>query len=340
MKINGVFQGGGVKGIGLVGAVYAAERRGITFHQTAGTSVGALVASLVAAGYSGEEMRDLLLETPFGSFVSKDWYHYLLLVGPAIRLFMKNGLYSGDPLEDWVAGLLARKGIRTFADMPPRALRVVASDITSGKMLVLPDDIETYGIDSRTFPVAKAVRMSCSLPFFFDPVKLRVRRGPNQRKKTAVFGQPTYIVDGAILSNYPLWIFDREIDQWPNHVPTIGFQLVGSKEPGPRQVRGPITMLQALFSTMSTAHDHRYIERHSRFRTVKILSDMVHTTEFSISEEKLRELFLSGVKAGDDFFSAWTYSGYSNEMDQWIYTVKPELKKKTDVPQGTPAKKQ
>jgi len=343
VKINGVFQGGGVKGIGLVGAVYAAERRGITFHQTAGTSVGAIVAALIAAGYTGEEMRDLLTETPFGKFIRKDWYHYMYVVGPAIRLFLRKGLYSADPLETWITEVLARKGIRSFADLPRNALRVVASDITEGKMLVLPDDIAAYGVDPMKLSVAKAVRMSSSLPFFFDPVKFRIRASDPRGGKGRVFGKPTYVVDGAILSNYPLWIFDRDIEEWPLKIPTIGFQLVGSKEPEPRPIRGPISMLQALFATMSAAHDLRYIERHSRFRTVKIVSDMVHTTDFAIGEEKLKELFRSGVRASDEFFSGWTYSGYTQELDHWIGKVRPDWKqvkkKKTEDLSGSPAMK-
>lgn len=318
MKINGVFQGGGVKGIGLAGAVYAAERLGITFHQTAGTSAGAIVASLVAAGYSGSEMRELMLKTPFGEFVRKDWYHHVYFVGPMIRLLLKNGLYSGDPLERWIEEVLAGKGIRTFEDLPPQALRVVASDISGGKLLVLPDDIAQYGIDPRRLSVAKAVRMSCSLPFFFDPVKIRVRQRRRGRKLGRLTGQPVYVVDGGILSNYPLWIFDRELKESPPRIPIIGFQLVGSGEPGPREIRGPITMLQALFSTMSTAHDLRYIEKHSRFRTVKIVSSMVHTLDFSITREQMLELFESGAEAGSEFFSRWSYAGYAHEWDQWF----------------------
>ncbi|HZG85102.1 patatin-like phospholipase family protein [Paenibacillus sp.] len=337
MQVNGVFQGGGVKGIGLVGAVYAAERRGITFRHTAGTSVGAIVAALLAAGYTGEEMRDLMMKTPFTHFLRKGWLHYIYVIGPTIRLLTKKGLYSGDPLEEWIEEALARKGVRTFADLPEHALRVVASDITSGKMLVLPEDIAGYGIDPMKLSVARAVRMSSSLPFFFDPVLLRVRGRAGKSK--AVFGAPTYIVDGAILSNYPLWIFDRELKEWPARIPTIGFQLVGSKDPGPRTIRGPITMLQALFSTMSAAHDLRYIERHSRFRTVKIRSDMVHTTDFALSAEKQKELFEAGVQAVDEFFASWTYKGYSDEMDKWLQKARPDLKTKTDGPNGPPAKK-
>jgi len=46
MKVNGVFEGGGVKGISLVGAVRAAELNGIRFHHVAGTSSGSIIASL------------------------------------------------------------------------------------------------------------------------------------------------------------------------------------------------------------------------------------------------------------------------------------------------------
>jgi len=318
MRINGVFQGGGVKGIGLVGAVYAAEQRGVAFHQTAGTSVGALVAALIAAGYNGYEMRDLLMETDIKAFVRPDWYHRLSVVGQGIRLLVKKGLYSPEPMERWLEKVLAEKGIRTFGDLPQHAFRAIASDISQGKLLVLPDDIAKYGYDPDQLSVARAVRMSASIPYFFDPYIIKQKQRKKQKgKEDKRTNESLYIVDGGILSNYPLWIFDREMKECPPRIPTIGFQLVGSKHPEPRQINGPISMLSALFATMSAAHDERYIERHSRFRTVKIPSHMANSTEFHISKEKLNELFRSGVRAGDEFFSKWSYSGYSHEMTQW-----------------------
>jgi len=50
MKVNAVFEGGGVRAIALVGAIAEAERQGIKIHRVAGTSSGAIVASLLAAG--------------------------------------------------------------------------------------------------------------------------------------------------------------------------------------------------------------------------------------------------------------------------------------------------
>jgi NTE family protein len=66
-----VFQGGGVKGIGLVGAYSILEERGYRPVNMAGASAGAIVAALVAAGYSAEEMRDIMMEIPFHEFTDE-----------------------------------------------------------------------------------------------------------------------------------------------------------------------------------------------------------------------------------------------------------------------------
>ncbi|WP_339062432.1 hypothetical protein [Tepidibacillus marianensis] len=59
------------------------------------------------------------------------------------------------------------KGVRTFNDLK-KPVYIIASDITSGKLLKLPDDLVEFDIDPQSFEIAKAVRMSSSLPFFFN----------------------------------------------------------------------------------------------------------------------------------------------------------------------------
>ena len=56
-KCNAVFEGGGVRGIGHVGAVCRMEQAGWQFEDTAGSSAGAIIAALLAAGYTGEELK-------------------------------------------------------------------------------------------------------------------------------------------------------------------------------------------------------------------------------------------------------------------------------------------
>ncbi|GIP35313.1 patatin-like phospholipase family protein [Paenibacillus sp. J2TS4] len=309
MKVNAVFEGGGVKAIGLAGAVSEAQKRGVTFDKTAGTSSGSIVAALLAAGYTGEEMKQIILSTPFTKFLKKGWLHQIRWIGPAVRLFVKKGLYAGEELEYWIYKLLLAKGIRTFADLPYNRLKIIASDISLGKLLVLPDDISRYGIDPHKLTVAKAIRMSTSIPYFFDPVIIR-KKYP-RKKKEKFTDQLVYVVDGGLLSNFPLWLFDiHELKPGEKSLPTLGFQLVGRGSNEPNRIVGPLSMFQALFSTMMDAHDERFIEDHKSFRTIKIPTLGVHTTEFDLTKERSLELYDSGMKAAAKFFNKWSYEDY------------------------------
>lgn len=321
MHINAVFEGGGVKGISLAGAISAAQDNDIQFSQMAGTSSGSIVAACLAAGYTGEELKKLILNTPFQSFLKRCWIYDTKVIGPAIRLMMKKGLYAGEALEHWIETILAEKNIRTFGDLAPGKLRIIASDISQGKLLVLPDDIEQYGIDPNKFSIAKAVRMSCSIPFFFDPVRIR----PSASKKINFSAQiknqhpnqSIYIVDGGLLSNFPLWLFDKQNTK-VNFLPTIGFQLVGKNQKAVHSITDPISMLQALFATMMGAHDERYIEKHNLFRTVKIPTLGVQTTEFNITIDKSMELFNAGYAAADQYFKNWSKTSYLNDYERFV----------------------
>ncbi|WP_019004534.1 patatin-like phospholipase family protein [Cohnella laeviribosi] len=309
MKVNGVFEGGGVKGISLVGAVRAAELNGIRFHHVAGTSSGSIIASLLATGYTAPEIKLLIESAPFSSFMKRSPIFNLKPFGPAARLMLKKGLYSGDALEEWIDRLLRLKGVATFGDLEKGKLRIIASDITNGKLMVLPDDIASYGIAPDRFGVARAVRMSTSIPFFFDPVAIPQRLSDasgGKRKKRRVFVRNVYVVDGGLLSNFPLWLFDRE-PEGTSSVPVIGFQLVGRTEARPRKIGGPLSMLQAMFETMLGAHDERYIEKHNRIRTIKIPAMGVRTTDFHLSAEDSEKLYLSGLTAGQQFFRHWDH---------------------------------
>ncbi|WP_163879391.1 patatin-like phospholipase family protein [Paenibacillus favisporus] len=304
MIVNAVFEGGGVKGISLAGAVKAAEQAGVVFNRVAGTSSGSIVAALLAAGFSADEMSEIVKTTPFESFLHRAPIFNTKVIGPAARLFLKKGLYSGEALEVWIHHILAAKGVKTFADIPQGKLMIIASDITNGRILVLPEDLGKLGANPSRFAVSKAIRMSTSIPYFFDPVMLRMT-GEAARGKSFV-DQFVYIVDGGLLSNFPLWLFDDAAEgagQKP--VPTIGFQMVGRTTNKPHLIRGPISMLQAMFETMLSAHDERYIEQQNRFRTIKIPTLGVGTTQFHITPEESQQLYESGMQAGKKFFAGW-----------------------------------
>lgn len=56
-RVDLVFEGGGVKGLGLVGVLSVLEEKGYEPQSVAGTSAGGLLAALLAAGYTAAELR-------------------------------------------------------------------------------------------------------------------------------------------------------------------------------------------------------------------------------------------------------------------------------------------
>lgn len=307
-RADAVFQGGGVKVIGLVGALTVAESYGYRWVNVAGTSAGAILAALVAAGYRAQEIARLLEEIDFRTFRDAPGWAKIPVVGPALALLLTKGLYKGDALEEWVRGLLARKGIRTFADLviPGESdqrfrykLQVVAADISRGRMVVLPRDMTVYGVDPEQVDVARAVRMSASLPYFFRPVIQHVPAPDG--------GFRSYIVDGGLLSNFPVWLFDVPgAPPWP----TIGFMLAGRQPGRPFRIQGPVSFGAALVSTMLEAHDALYLEEADSVRTIRVPTGGVRATDFDLSREQRRKLFELGAEAARRFFAQWSFERY------------------------------
>ncbi|WP_318508440.1 patatin-like phospholipase family protein [Bacillus sp. T3] len=295
MIIDGVFSGGGIKGFAIASAIGEVEKNGFTFGRVAGTSAGSIVAAMVAAGYSSMEIVHLLEQLDVNIF--KDERKSVIFPTFARWLFIywRMGLYRGNKLENWISEILSAKGIHTFSDLPPHALRVVASDLTNGRMLVLPDDLQSYGISPDAFPVAKAIRMSCSIPYFFEPVKIKT------------FDRSDIVVDGGVLSNFPMWLFDKEhVDKTR---PVLGIKLT-SKTPELQKnnVNNAIKLLEALFETMMSAHDSRYISRKHEKDIIFIPTEGISGIHFDITADERKYLMDVGRESAARFLKTWSFN--------------------------------
>jgi NTE family protein len=294
MKIDGVFSGGGIKGFSLVGAYHEIEKRGFQFERVAGTSAGSIVAALIAAGYTSSEINQLLVELDLKKFLDARKVIIPFPLAKWLFVYWKLGLYKGNELEKWIEEKLAAKGIRKFSDLPPQTLRVIASDLSNGRLVVLPDDLTNYGITPGSFSIAKAIRMSCSIPYFFEPVKLRSMDGVN------------ILVDGGVLSNFPMWLFDRENVQKLR--PVLGIKLSSNEyEHEKHKIQNAIQLFGALFETMKDAHDSRYISKKHAKNIIFIPTEGVLSTEFHLTDEKKEALFNLGKESAKKFFKSWCY---------------------------------
>ncbi len=321
-QADGVFQGGGVKGIALAGALTEfADKTGHPQNyvqewvQLAGTSAGAIVAAYLACGHSVDETAKLINETDFRKF--EDWGRGGKILGGAINLALHHGLAHGKAFHDWFRDQIKDK---RFGDIHKegRTLKLIATDITRREMLVLPDDLKSYRgsdgrvIDPEEFAIADAVRMSMSIPYFFQPVELI-------HDET---GLPSTIVDGGVLSNFPVWIFDVA-DRDPIR-PTFGFKLVGGRGVGEglnkivRAFGWPVQMGADIFHTTTEAWDKYWVFHSTYVRTCAISTGDIGTTEFNLTDAQKRGLLDSGKEAARKFLDEWDPGSYVNSKGKTL----------------------
>jgi NTE family protein len=282
MKINGVFEGGGVRGVALAGAAAAALDLGFEFDQAVGTSAGALVASLLAAGYTADEMSSSVCAVDWPKLLDPVPGARIPLVGRHLALATRHGIYRSKRLETVWGGLLADHGVRTFADVRPGSLGIVVTDLSHSRGVVLPTGLARYGYEPADFPIARAVRMSAAVPFLFTPVALHDH----------LTGERVMMADGAMAANYPVGVARRDR-------PVIGFRLVSDDDGHDHHhVGGPLSLARSVVIAGIRARYSlpRLIDSGAQVVEVPVTNDL----DFEMSNAEARAIFDRGRAAATE----------------------------------------
>lgn len=300
MKVDAVFQGGGVKGIAFVGAINYLEEHHYQWNNLAGTSAGSIVAALLAVGYTGKELKEIMMDMNYVKLLKKNILNKIPVAGNIFQLVNDYGVYDSSIIENWMFQRLWEKGKTKFKDLKKDGiiLKIIAADVTKRRILILPDDLKNYGLDPDEFSIAMAVRMSSSIPFFFKPVKLKYDNKIN------------YIVDGGLISNFPIWIFDDDGTSKPRW-PTFGFRLVNDCEKN--VVQRKTNLLTYSMDVINTAFDRDeevYVADKNSVRTINIPTAGVNSTDFDLSKKKTMELYESGYNSAKEFLDKWDFADY------------------------------
>ena len=190
-KIGLVLSGGGAKGLAHIGALKVIDSLGIHIDYVAGTSMGAIVGGLYAAGYSGKELDSIFKSinlteliqdnVPRGAktFYEKDDSERYTLSLPfdGFKVSFPEGISGGQNIyNEFVQLLYHAKDVKDFSQLPIPFL-CMATNIETGKPILL---------DNGYLP--SAILASGTLPSLFEPVELD--------------GQ--VLIDGGVVNNYPL----------------------------------------------------------------------------------------------------------------------------------------
>ncbi|HXQ74655.1 MAG TPA: patatin-like phospholipase family protein, partial [Pyrinomonadaceae bacterium] len=337
MKAFGVFEGGGAKGYAHVGALQAIEGRGIHLKAVAGSSVGAVIALLIAAGFSADELINKIAQDDWIDRLNRrDWAAFkkldneyrsnrlpqvpsrlgvvnvLKMGGSIISAFYRHshlfkqiwthyGITDADGIRQWLNDAICQKlgiagGPVLFRDLKI-PLKVVAGDLLSGKMRVFGGD-EDADINAVDAAVASA-----SYPLFFQPF-------PFER---------SLFVDGGLLSNLPVWVFDEERQKQLKLTPTFGFRFVDVPLLGPAPTYQPPSsfpgFIKRLVSTSVFGGQAVGTRAIDEYYTFDLAAD-IDTLAFHEIKEKAGGLVETGRKGVAKFFD--TQIGPSDPDDMEI----------------------
>ena len=308
---NLALKGGGVKGIAYAGALKVLEKAGIYngIEKVSGTSAGAIVAGMIAVGYSGEEIEELMHGLDFRKFKG-GWN--------PLRILTKYGLYNGDYILNFIHDFLNKspKGLKhnaTFKDLKNagcRDLIVFASDLNVHTIAEFSDHKTPNCI------VAEAIRASMSIPLFFKAWKFS-NGIPNDH----------LYVDGGLVYNYPLSFFDKPRFHNNNkgvNEESIGlyleskihYEIHANNENGPNDESSMqnsiskkhyeyrlsynskiLSFVKHSFETLLNAQDIDFMEESHLVKRTIFISDLgFSSTDFDLSREDLNNLIKSGHK--------------------------------------------
>jgi len=359
-EADGVFRGGGVKGLGLAGALLGfaehPEKPITRWRNVAGASAGAIIACWLAVHEDEpiDNLKSLLFETDFAQF--EDFPPGGKLLGGGRNLIFHHGLAHGAAFLNWFDGVLRSATFACVKSGGDWRLKLVAVDVTNQALLLLPDDLAYYRetadgptIDPNTFSIARAARMSMSIPYFFEPVTLYRERArcvdPGETAYTRgeivdlceaneadarcqeVGDAPaqwqsddpelSVIVDGGTLSNFPVWIFDAKPGE-PMQRMTFGFTLTGGKGLLPANgflgglMPWPVEFGVEIFHTAQSAWDRRFAAHSSVVRTVTVNAGNVATTQFTLGADEKNMLVQNGKEAARRFLDTFDPRQYQN----------------------------
>ncbi len=319
-----VLSGGGVKFIGLVGAIAGLMDGGYSAYRVSGVSAGSVVAVISAAASLGDQLTSGQLKELALSVPLREWRDAgpIPVLGSVLGLVRDTALYRGDFAYDWIRSELKNLGVTTFGDLAlddeelPSERRykvaVTVADLTAAQLVRLPWDYQRlYGLDPDEQLVADAVRASMAIPFFYPPVQLINN-----------LGLTSNLVDGGVLSNFPVDSLDRTDGKRPRW-PTFGITVMPKLAEGldhldqvfpalrPMRFLKQSALLESLLTTMLVGHDQAHLSQPwVSARTIPIASTDVSVLDFDISRGRLDALYERGYAAARQFLDTWDWQAY------------------------------
>ncbi len=274
-----IFGGGGIRGLAYCGAYKALLEHNIALTGCAGSSIGAVFASLLSIGYTYSEIYEILSDVSFDMFIDINVDFKKELAISKGRIFLD---WMREKIEKKFYGENYKKG-----EMPPvkfsdikRKFIIYSVDLTNMKFK------EFSNLKTPDFEIAKAVRASVSMPGLFTPLEL----------------DNNLIVDGDLLKSTPLWRVTDSIKNCPERI--LEFRLEDNETP--KKIGNSIEYLNRVYNAIcgfATDYIVDLYNEKDKFDYIKINTQDISVVDFLIPKEKKQELFNTGYNRTNDYLS-------------------------------------
>ncbi|HCY43778.1 MAG TPA: esterase [Prolixibacteraceae bacterium] len=264
------------------------------------------------------------------------------------EIFDDLGLNPGDDFLNWLSGYLKDNGIKTLGDLKANFMKVpadlavregvaktidgleprlaiITADLTTETKVEFPKMAGLYWANPDNENPAIYVRASMSIPYFFSPLRIRnIPKGPEAKKnweeQVSFMGVPpkeSFLVDGGLLSNFPIDIFHN-----PNvipRLPTFGVRL-GDNRNNANKISSPTSLFGAMFNSLRHLHDYDFILRNQDYRLLieKIDVGDHDWLNFGITDAAKLDLFKRGAQAAERFLRKFDWLEYKKVRAQLI----------------------
>lgn len=273
-----LFGGGAIRGAAYVGTLKALEELGINPNTLAGSSVGSVIAGLVAVGYTAEELDEVFIKFNFEMFRDVQ-----LSLGP------KFALSKGELFLEWIRDLIEqkyygdkyKKGSHkavTFKDIE-KDLVIITTDLSSFET----KEFSRY--ETPDYEIASAIRISCGMPGLMRPIEYNNR----------------ILVDGDLQKSWPMWKLSKHLI--PTNERILEFRLEGDFEGNDLNTIEFVNSLYAFTTSMATTFIIDIYGKKDMFDYIVINTGDINIVDFNMSEEKRRHLMQLGYSQTMDYFN-------------------------------------
>ncbi len=273
-----IFTGGSIRGGAYVGALRAMEELGINNKCFVGSSVGSILASLYAVGYTPDELEEIFNDINFDLFkdinfsFSKEFY-----------------ISKGENFIEWLRDNIGRKYYGenyNKKDSKPVTFKDIKKDIVILTTDLYKSKVKIFSKETTPdFEIAQAVRISSSMPGLLKPTEHNA----------------SLLVDGDLSRSWPIWKVVPSLLEYEARI--LEFRLEGCKERC--NIENMADYLNSVYTTFSNfAADHvisTYKDR-DKFDYIRLDAGDVNITDFNLSLKGKKELYDMGYNTTINYF--------------------------------------